>query len=60
MTPYYLFCVECSAATDVYVRGWRGFLTDDEFEPAEVAILCPACAERESGQQQLRLREDDE
>ena len=58
--PYYLFCVECSAVTNECVRGWRGFLTDDEYEPAEVAILCPECAKREFGQQQLRLHEDDE
>jgi hypothetical protein len=46
---YYLACVECGLATAEFQRGWRGFLTDDEFSPAEVAILCPRCAEQESG-----------
>ena len=57
---FFLFCVECSAVSDEFERGWRGFLTDDEFEPAEVAILCPECAEREFGQGQLRMRMDDD
>ena len=46
---HYLFCLECPALTNEFQRGWRGFLTDDEYEPAEVAILCPSCAEREFG-----------
>jgi hypothetical protein len=46
---YYLFCFECPALTNKFEQGWRAFLTDDEFEPAEVAILCPTCAEREFG-----------
>jgi hypothetical protein len=46
---YYLFCTECSAVTNDFERGWRGFLTDDEYEPAAVAILCPTCATREFG-----------
>jgi hypothetical protein len=44
-----LFCVECMARTHEFERGWCGFLTDDECEPEEVAMLCPACAEREFG-----------
>jgi hypothetical protein len=46
---YYLFCAECPNVANVFERGWRGFLTSDEFEPAEVGILCPECAEREFG-----------
>jgi hypothetical protein len=60
MKPQFLFLVECSAATHVFVRGWRGYLTDEEFGPAEVAILCPRCADREFGEQQPRLQEEDE
>jgi hypothetical protein len=44
-----LSCLECPAVSDEFERGWRGFLTDEELEPAEVAILCPACSEREFG-----------
>jgi hypothetical protein len=47
--------------SDEFERGWRGFLTDGESEPPEVAILCPACSEREFGDSpRLRLRQDDE
>ena len=56
-----LSCFECSAVSDEFERGWRGFLTDGEFEPPEVAILCPACSEREFGESlRFRLHKDDE
>jgi hypothetical protein len=42
-----------------FERGWRAFLTDDEFEPEEVAILCPDCAEREFGPPRARLELDE-
>lgn len=29
--------------------GWRGYLTTDEDEPAELAMYCPACAAVEFG-----------
>jgi hypothetical protein len=45
----FIFCLECPALTDTFERGWRGYLTDDEFQPAEVTILCPACSAREFG-----------
>ncbi len=54
-----LSCIECGLLTTVFERGWRGFLTDDEFGPAEVAILCPACAEREFGSCRRALTEDE-
>jgi hypothetical protein len=54
-----LTCVECGTSTDEFVRGWHGFLTDEEFEPAEVCILCPDCAEREFGQWQAQATSDD-
>jgi hypothetical protein len=56
---YDLFCVECSSATNVCEPGWRGFLTDDEYEPAEIVILCPLCAEREFGPASRKLRSDE-
>jgi hypothetical protein len=28
-------------------RGWRAYLTDDEDDPAEAAVYCPECADRE-------------
>jgi hypothetical protein len=55
-----LFCVECSTSGEKFERGWRGFLTDDEFEPTEVAILCPDCAEREFGPRATRPRRDED
>jgi hypothetical protein len=55
-----LSCAECHAETDVFERGWGAFLTDDEYEPAAVAILCPACAEREFGAPRRRNRSDTE
>jgi hypothetical protein len=54
-----LQCYECPAVTVRFERGWRAFLTDDEFEPEEVAILCPDCAEREFGPLRTRLEHDD-
>jgi hypothetical protein len=37
-------------------RGWRAYLTTDEDEPAEAAIYCPRCAEREFGHDRDRRR----
>jgi hypothetical protein len=53
---YYLFCQECPNVANQFERGWRGFLTDEEYEPAEVVVLCPACAEREFGPPVRRTR----
>jgi hypothetical protein len=47
--PYPILCAECTVATFEFERGWRAYLTDDEYEPATVAILCPECSEREFG-----------
>jgi hypothetical protein len=44
-----ILCAECTVATVEFERGWRGYLTDDEYEPAVVVILCPECSEREFG-----------
>jgi len=54
-----LQCYECPAISVRFERGWRAFLTDDEFEPEEVAILCPDCAEREFGPLRSRFEQDD-
>ena len=54
-----LQCYECPAVTVRFERGWRAFLTDDEFEPEEVAILCPDCAEREFGPPRARFKLDE-
>ena len=35
-----LVCVECGQESDGGACNWRAFLTDDEQEPAEVAIYC--------------------
>jgi hypothetical protein len=57
---YCLSCAECHAVSDETASAWRGFLTDDEYEPAEVLILCPECAAREFGPWQLRMRTEDD
>ncbi len=41
-----LCCVECGAESEEG-HGWRALLTDEEEEPAFVAVYCPACAARE-------------
>ena len=56
---YYLFCAECPNVANEYELGWRGFLTDDEYEPTEVVILCPACATREFGPLIRRTRSEE-
>jgi ribosomal protein L44E len=42
-----LECVECGKQSERSARGWRGFLTDGEFEPQEVGTYCPHCARKE-------------
>ena len=46
--------------SDETARGWRGFLTDNEYAPAEVLILCPECALREFGPRRARMRTEDD
>jgi hypothetical protein len=58
--PYYLFCAECSSATNACERGWRAFLTDEESEPTAVGILCPECAEREFGPRRNRTHAEED
>lgn len=40
-------CAECGRVDDGE-RGWEAHLTDDE--PSVAVVFCPACAEREFGQ----------
>jgi hypothetical protein len=44
-----LRCAECSLITGEFGRGWRAFLTDDEWSPPDVVVLCPTCSERVPG-----------
>jgi hypothetical protein len=45
-----LFCDGCETETARTQRGWRAYLTTgSESEPA-VKILCPACAEQGTGE----------
>lgn len=53
-----LSCLECAEWTEEFERGWRAYLTDDRFEPAEAVVYCPACAEREFGPPREPARED--
>ena len=41
-----LLCRCCDAATTRFERGWRAYVSDDR----TVEIVCPACAERERGE----------
>lgn len=53
-----LRCVDCGGES-LRGIGWRAYLADDprDEDPPEVAILCPACAEREFGNSVIRPRE---
>jgi hypothetical protein len=42
-----IFCDECDSATTLFVRGWRAYLS---VQPSGVVVLCPACAERLTGE----------
>jgi hypothetical protein len=48
-------CVECGRKQADHKRGWRAYLTTDEYEPAEAIVLCPDCAEREFGDRGLEV-----
>jgi hypothetical protein len=47
-----LRCVECEAASDDDAEGWRAYVVyvEDDGEPPEIAIYCPACARLEFGE----------
>jgi hypothetical protein len=42
-----IFCDECDVATTLFERGWRAYLTQ---RPTSVVVMCPACSERLSGE----------
>jgi hypothetical protein len=42
--------VECGRVSREGERGWTAQLTVEEEEPAEVAVYCPECEEREFGE----------
>jgi len=42
----HLLCRCCGAATTTFERGWRAYVESDR----SVEIVCPACAERERGE----------
>jgi hypothetical protein len=46
-----LRCIECGAEERETAAGWRAMIAEDPegVEEPEVAIYCPACAEREFG-----------
>jgi len=41
-----LLLCDCGAATAQFERGWRAYVDDDR----PIEIVCPACAERERGE----------
>jgi hypothetical protein len=43
--PRRLGCVGCARVARGYAIGWRAYLTNED----QVAVYCPACAEREFG-----------
>ena len=49
-------CAECEAAwLPADEERWRAYFGGDDLdEPAELAFYCPACAEREFGDEQHR------
>jgi hypothetical protein len=55
-----LRCAECSLITGEFSRGWRAFLTDDDWSPVDVVVLCPTCSEREPGPSPRRGADEDE
>jgi hypothetical protein len=49
-------CVECGETAAAAERGWQALLVEDPdgADPPEVALYCPACAEREFGSRSPR------
>ena len=44
-----LLCVECATHSAGDARGWRAYIAflEEDGEPPELVVVCPACAERE-------------
>jgi hypothetical protein len=47
-----LICIECGASTASPARGWKAYFARDptEDDELELTVYCPACAEREFGE----------
>jgi hypothetical protein len=47
-----LRCIECGTISDDDAAGWRAYIAfvEEDGEPAEIAIYCPACAKLEFGE----------
>jgi hypothetical protein len=47
-----LRCIECGAMSDGQADGWRAYIAfvEEDGEPPEIAIYCPACAKLEFGE----------
>jgi hypothetical protein len=46
-----LRCIECGAPSDAAADGWRAYVAfvEEDGEPPQIAIYCPACAKFEFG-----------
>ena len=45
-----LVCAECGRETIAAEKGWRAVLAGGVEDELEVGVYCPACAEREFGE----------
>jgi hypothetical protein len=53
----HLDCDRCKATVDHCERGWRAYLLPAErSEPPGVEIVCPICAERLFGEDEIEVR----
>jgi hypothetical protein len=50
LKPKRLVCVECGRRTTGPEKEWRAVLAGGVEDELEVAVCCPACAEREFGE----------
>jgi hypothetical protein len=51
-TPVYgLLCIECGALSSRDAAGWRAYIAylEEDGDPPEVVVYCPACVEFEFG-----------
>ncbi len=49
-TAAIIYCDRCEAATARFERDWRAYLTPDSDAETHVTVICPACAERNFGE----------
>lgn len=55
-TSMHLDCDRCKATVDRCERGWRAYLLPAEESGPNVEIVCPACAERLFGEDEIEVR----